>query len=131
MTSSKQGWVGIDLDGTLAYYDGWKGIDHIGDPIPVMRQYVLDLKDAGVEVRIFTARVDNGQEAIEHIEQWCLKHLGQILPVTNKKDMSMVFCVDDRAVSVEANTGYFFVIPPSLNTIKNHWSKTNGDAPNE
>ena len=26
-------WLGVDLDGTLAHYDGWKGIDHIGMPI--------------------------------------------------------------------------------------------------
>jgi hypothetical protein len=30
---STGGWIGVDLDGTLAHYDGWKGIDHIGEPI--------------------------------------------------------------------------------------------------
>ena len=25
--------IAIDLDGTLAEYDGWKGIDNIGKPI--------------------------------------------------------------------------------------------------
>jgi len=29
-----KGWVGVDLDGTLAHYDGWKGADHIGEPGP-------------------------------------------------------------------------------------------------
>ena len=29
-------WIGTDLDGTLAKYDGWKGWQHIGDPIPKM-----------------------------------------------------------------------------------------------
>lgn len=24
---SSRGWLGVDLDGTLAFYDGWKGID--------------------------------------------------------------------------------------------------------
>lgn len=30
------GWIGVDLDGTLAYYSGWKGIEHVGDPVPAM-----------------------------------------------------------------------------------------------
>lgn len=30
------GWYAVDLDGTLAHYDGWRGEDHIGDPIPPM-----------------------------------------------------------------------------------------------
>lgn len=29
-------WVGVDLDGMLAYYVGWKGADHIGPPILAM-----------------------------------------------------------------------------------------------
>lgn len=31
-----QGWIGVDLDGTLAEYDEWRGIDHIGTPIEPM-----------------------------------------------------------------------------------------------
>ena len=26
--------IGVDLDGTLAKYDGWKGHNVIGEPIP-------------------------------------------------------------------------------------------------
>lgn len=31
-----KGWIGVDLDGTLAHYEGWKGVEHIGEPIPAM-----------------------------------------------------------------------------------------------
>jgi hypothetical protein len=30
------GWIGVDLDGTLAFYDEWIGPEHIGAPIPGM-----------------------------------------------------------------------------------------------
>lgn len=30
------GWIAVDLDGTLAEYDGWKGSAHIGNPVPKM-----------------------------------------------------------------------------------------------
>lgn len=50
-------WIGFDLDGTLAKYDGWKGIEHIGDPIPEMRDLLWRLHDSGKRIKIFTARV--------------------------------------------------------------------------
>lgn len=119
---SNAGWVGVDLDGTLAYYDHWRGSTVIGEPVPSIQRYVRELLYLGVEVRIFTARVQEGAKAIAAIEEWCVRHLGQVLPVTNVKDMNMVFMLDDRAVSIEANTGRFLVEPPSIEEINNHWN---------
>ncbi len=31
--SENKGWYAVDLDGTLAFYDEWRGADHIGAPI--------------------------------------------------------------------------------------------------
>jgi hypothetical protein len=53
---SSQGWIGVDLDGTLAHYDGWKGADHIGAPIPAMVERVKGWLAEGKTVKIFTAR---------------------------------------------------------------------------
>ena len=106
-----EGWIGVDLDGTLAKYDGWKGVDHIGDPVPAMLDLVKVWLDDGVDVRIFTARVNPNQEkkkldsARYWIEVWCLKHIGRKLPITNEKDYGMVLLYDDRCVNVERNTG--------------------------
>lgn len=108
------GWIGVDLDGTLATYDKWRGIDHIGEPIAPMVDRVKRWLNDGNEVRIFTARVDGGLGGVEaedvaavrgHIEAWCLKHIGIVLAVTNIKDFHMAELWDDRAVQVEANTG--------------------------
>ena len=30
-------YFAVDLDGTLAHYDKWRGIDHIGKPIPAIQ----------------------------------------------------------------------------------------------
>ena len=35
-----RGWIGVDLDGTLAMYDQWAGAGHIGEPIPLMVERV-------------------------------------------------------------------------------------------
>lgn len=35
-----EGWIGVDLDGTLAEYLGWQGMGHIGEPIAPMVERV-------------------------------------------------------------------------------------------
>lgn len=106
-------WIGVDLDGTLAHYDEWRGIEHIGPPIEAMRRRVLQWLAEGQEVRILTARVGPQRhdvphtiaEITGHIEGWCLTHLGQKLPVTSQKDYCMVEFWDDRCVQVVPNEG--------------------------
>ena len=109
-----KGWIGVDLDGTLAFYDGWKGPEHIGEPISLMVGRVKDWIAAGHEIRIFTARVSHDgtdariAEAIaatHAIADWCITHIGIELPVTNVKDYAMIELWDDRCVQVEENTG--------------------------
>lgn len=98
------GWTAVDLDATLAYYDGWKGPGHIGEPIPAMAFRVKKWLADGKDVRIFTARA-SVPEMIPEVEAWCEKHFGVKLPVTNVKDFAMVDLWDDRAVQIEPNTG--------------------------
>lgn len=102
--SAQGGWIGVDLDGTLAHYGGFQGHGVIGQPIPRMMTRVKAWRAAGIEVRIFTARAGD-PEAIAHIERWCAEHVGHILPVTNRKDYQMIELWDDRAVQVIPNTG--------------------------
>lgn len=133
--STGKGWVGVDLDGTLAHYDGWVSANHIGEPIPAMLSLVKRWLSEGIDVRIFTARVfypqvddvdtvfGDGQayyarrveaRQSEHaIEEWCRKHIGQELPVTCTKDYNMVELYDDRAVQVLTNTGRIAGFSPS------------------
>jgi hypothetical protein len=98
------GWIGVDLDGTLAHYDGWKSPEHIGDPVPKMAERVRKWLAEGREIRIFTARACV-PEQIKPVEDWCLKHFGVKLVVTNEKDFGMIVLYDDRCVQVEPNTG--------------------------
>lgn len=107
------GWIGIDLDGTLAEYNGWMGSEHIGPPIPKMIARVKEWINEGKDVRIFTARVFPGgrvsdtelNRVIQAIQIWCIKHLGRALPITCTKDYGMIELWDDRAVQVIPNTG--------------------------
>ncbi len=101
------GWIGVDLDGTLAHWGGWDG-GAIGAPIPAMVQRVKQWIAQGQQVRIMTARVGGGGDTTHQqqiIRQWCLQNLGRVLPVTACKDHSMVELWDDRAVGVIHNTG--------------------------
>lgn len=103
------GWIGVDLDGTLAQYDGWKGIEHIGEPVMPMLLRVRQWVSMGKHVKIFTARVSCSDpertEAITHIHRWLEAHGLPRLDVTNVKDFGMIELYDDRCVQVEHNTG--------------------------
>lgn len=112
----RKGWIGVDLDGTLAVYDYWRGPYHIGVPIPLMLERVRKWLEEGQDVRIFTARVtdlplneDGSEHDLDHvrvaINDWCLLHLGRTLPITNIKDWHMRELWDDRAIQVIPNTG--------------------------
>lgn len=109
--AEQEGWIGFDLDGCIAKYDHWEGIEHIGDPIPSMILKIKGWLDKGYEVRIVTARVNPNQDrgsvdtARYWIEKWCLAHIGVELPVTYGKDYSMIFLYDDRAKQVRPNCG--------------------------
>src|SRR5207344_2652938 len=59
-----EGWIGVDLDGTLAYYDQWRGPEHIGEPVPAMLERVQRWLAEGKDVRIFTARVERATVAL-------------------------------------------------------------------
>lgn len=109
-----KGWIGVDLDGTLARYDGWVHELHIGEPVPLMVERVKKWLAEGKTVKVFTARVapTNAlrREATElqirtGIVEWCVLHIGQALPVTHEKDYAMICLFDDRCVAVEPNTG--------------------------
>ena len=110
-----KGWICVDLEGTLAFYDRWRGATHIGDPIEPMVDRVKEWLAAGKDVRIFTARVSHdgtprriqeAEDARAAIIKWCQAHLGAPLSVTNAKDYAMIELWDDRAVQVKQNVGW-------------------------
>jgi hypothetical protein len=117
---AKKGWIGVDLDGTLAdHYWPHKGPYNplrIGDPLAPMVVVVQALLNEGYEIRIFTARVGpHGSapgygpeylfEVQEAIRQWTRQHVGVALESTCIKDYHMAVLYDDRCRQVAFNTG--------------------------
>lgn len=109
-------WIGVDLDGTLAFYDSYKGLFDIGDPIPEMVLRVKQWIAEGKTVKIFTARVGplspanqaagvSIEEVRTFIMQWASAHIGHALEVTSEKDFGCVEIWDDRAIRVMKNKG--------------------------
>ncbi len=99
-----KGWIGFDLDGTLARYKGWDGIENIGEPIEDIVELAKQYIKEGKEIRIVTARA-TVSAAIPYIQDWCEENgLGRPV-VTNVKDFDMVALYDDRSVQVVTNEG--------------------------
>lgn len=124
-----EGWYGFDLDGTLAKYDGWKGIDHIGEPVKPMVDLIKRMHDEGKVVKIMTARVaphkledgtvgesyitvPDGEKgatrnyAHQFINDWCHFNLGFVPEIVYQKDHLMLELYDDRVKQVVPNEGW-------------------------
>ncbi|MGB7070296.1 MAG: hypothetical protein WBD22_12445 [Pyrinomonadaceae bacterium] len=107
--------VCVDLDGVLARYDGWKGADRIGEPIPGALEFAKSLAKVA-DIVIFTSRcsedkggdakttLSSGQLRIRVIE-WLEKHKFPFVDVYAGmgKPLAAAF-IDDRSVSCRPQT---------------------------
>jgi len=98
------GWIGVDLDGTLAYTISPSHPSCIGDPVPLMLRRVRYWIETGRTVKIFTARASCSQQ-VSMIRSWCARHGIPGLEITNIKDHRMIALWDDRAVGVVTDLG--------------------------
>jgi hypothetical protein len=113
MALKDNGWIGVDLDGTLARYTEWIDAEHIGEPVPAMVGRVKNMLALGYNVRILTARASS-KSAKRDLEvaafrlaadRWTRDVFGISIPVTSEKDFAMIELWDDRAVQVVPNEG--------------------------
>ena len=107
---SNAGWIGVDLDGTLAFYVDWVHHANIGEPIRPMVNRVKKWIADGYKVKVFTARMSVEDEAIRSeiaaaIRLWTTRNIGKPLEATCIKDLNMIELWDVRAVGVFHNTG--------------------------
>ena len=147
--AKSNGWIGVDLDGTLAHYDRWVSPTHIGQPVEAMLYRVQHWIDQGRDVRIFTARMwphhgvirtheeafnlepanprmAEAREAVLAIRTWSKLHVGHHLPITCTKDMAMIQLWDDRCVQVEPNLGVSLVGAATEANHRDTWSEDIG-----
>lgn len=101
-------WTGVDLDGTLAYYDSTSTLDRVGEPIPAMLDLVRKMLNNGIRVKIFTARAQDPDQ-LPVIRKWLRENNLPELEITNIKDYYMQRLYDDRCIQVEKNTGRLIV----------------------
>jgi len=93
--------VAIDLDGTLAHYDGWKGEDVIGEMRPGAADVVKWLKKKGHKVVLWTTRGNT-----ERLKKWLKENDISVdyinenpdqPPNTSAKIIAEIY-VDDRSI---------------------------------
>ncbi len=93
----------VDLDGTLAEYEGWEGPEQIGEMRADTasgldgRQLVAKLKAMGYRVVVFTSR-----EELSFVEDWLRENGIDVDGVTNRKEPAQLY-IDDRAVNALAD----------------------------
>ena len=113
-------WIGVDLDGTLAEYDERRGMEHIGRMVQPMLKRVQGWLQSGLDVRIFTARATDPLLRA-FIKPWLREHNLPDLDITNLKDRYLAQVWDDRAISVEMNTGRILTPRQYIQLVPNGW----------
>ncbi len=102
--------VCVDLDGVLARYDGWRGVEHFGEPLPGAIEFTRDLME-WADVIIFTSRLraDGGKKPLHEreklVRQWLDEHgfrYAEVYAGQGKPTASAY--IDDRAVSCNPQT---------------------------
>ncbi len=112
--------IAVDLDGTLAAYDGWVNINHIGEPIKNVVEAIKGEQAAGSAVWIFTARISDPDDAVEaknYIEVWLSRNNIQVEGITATKHKFFTEFWDDRAIQVVKNEGIFVMHPNAVDRI--------------
>ena len=102
--------VAVDLDGVLAQYDGWRGVDQIGDPIPGARDFLLAIRVIPAQICIHTTRTNpdvqvSGRSDLSvaqlllRVRTWLVKHDLPFDSISCRagKPLAAAY-VDDRAV---------------------------------
>lgn len=98
--------VCVDLDGVLAQYDGWKGVEHIGEPIPGAQDFTRQLADKYLVI-VYTTRcnheVNEGKtrsELLALVRDWLTRHgfVWHQIYMGAGKPLCKAF-IDDRAIS--------------------------------
>ena len=98
--------VCVDIDGVLARYDRFEGLDHFGEPLPGAVRFTRDLSKIA-EVVIFTSRCspeEHGESGVERlkaaVQTWLDAHAFAYsgIYVGRGKPLASAF-IDDRAVA--------------------------------
>ncbi len=97
----------VDLDGVLAQYDGWKGLENIGEPIAGAREFMASLSEKYF-VLVHTARIANEnvktEDHVQRVKNLVVEWLNENeIPFGDVytgrgKPLASAF-IDDRAVS--------------------------------
>lgn len=103
--SKRRPRICVDLDGVLAKYDGWRGIEHFGEPIPGAIEFTRDLSQ-WAEIVIYTARCNKKEdrrpirELREFVRVWLDGHgfAWDEIYTSQGKPFADAY-IDDRAVS--------------------------------
>jgi len=111
MSEHKQ-TVLVDVDGVLAEYDGWDGLDNIGNPIPGARGFLNGLQTSGYEIVIYSTRANavlNADElslreratcpetVVRKLAEWLDEHNMPYDRIETGKPLAVAI-IDDRAV---------------------------------
>ncbi len=100
--------VALDLDGVLAHYLHWQGVEHIGEPLPGAVEFTKRLAEFA-DILIFTTRCcekdcepHTAEQLKERVRKWLDQHGFVYHDIyTGQGKPLCAALIDDRAVACE------------------------------
>ncbi len=100
-------YVCVDLDGTIAHYQEWKGETYFGEPVDGVQEALSRLRSAGWKIIIFTTR-GNSQLVVDYLNSHSIpfdfiNHNPDQPPNTFQGKPYAEAYVDDRGIQFNGN----------------------------
>lgn len=129
--------IAVDLDGTILEYDGWKGHDHFGKPLPGVREALQKLKEQGFVIIIWTTR-NNREEIAKYLKEQGIPfdyiNENPYGPPGGSNKVYADYYVDDRAVEFRGDwqevLRKVYGAKPDLNKLKEFINNVTADVLN-
>lgn len=106
----------VDFDGVLAQYSGWKGSEHMGEPMPGAKEFLDQLNAKGYVIYIHSTR--SPSSIISWVQKYGLAK-DYFVRATNEKIAAVAY-IDDRAILFR---GSFSDALTDLQNFKPHWKE--------
>ncbi len=123
MKENKSRTIAFDFDGVIAKYEGFKGGDHINEPIPAVVDTIKKLKEMGHKILIHSTRGN------DFLKKYCEQFSIPVDFINRNPDLegenpgkpiAFVY-VDDRAVLFKGQSSDELV--SEIINFKAHWEK--------
>ena len=116
----------FDFDGVIAQYDGFKGHDHSGEPIPATVEAIRTLKRRGHKILIYSTRTSDSLKTYCETHGIPVDYYNENPEVSTGSPKPVAYLyIDDRAVRYDGQSAEQLL--EDIESFEVYWKKPKGN----